>query len=254
MKEELEEGRFDKDGHYLFNKTNDATDNWLDNIDWIKIKKEADGGTSARKEKTLGDSDSEDSNDGESAKGAEKYDEGAKYKEILSMMNPKETVKKALQRLGVRISSAERWKRKKMGILDDSSEKVTRLTELANDILTNSGNMSIYEETYEAIEKKIKSLSGKNTDADFDMFGDDNVPDKPADDANAEEPLEEKLMWEFKWKQEDPDDKIFGPYNTEQMQNWVTEGYFKTGVFVRKCGAEDSKFYTSNRIDFELYL
>lgn len=253
MKEELEEGRFDKDGHYLFNKNKDATDNWLDNIDWVKIKGEAEPKPS-KENKTLGDLDSEDSQDGDS-KPVVRFDEARKYKEMLVMMQPKETVKRALQRLGVRISSAERLKRKKMGIVDDSSEKVTKLTELANEILTNSGNMSVYEETYEVIEKKIKSAAGISSSADFDMFGDENVPEKMEQGSQeAEEtPLEAQLMWEYKWKQEDGDDKIFGPYNTEQMQNWVGEGYFKEGVFVRKHGQE-TKFYTSNRIDFELYL
>lgn len=257
MKEELEEGRFDKDGHYLFNKNKDATDNWLDNIDWIKVKSEAEPSTSKTKEKTLGDSsDSEDeSKDGPAAKAEVKFDECAKYKEMLTMMQPKETVKRALQRLGVRISSAERWKRKKMGLVDDSS-KVTQLTEIANEILTNTGNMSVYEETYEAIEKKIKSLSGMTTAAELDMFGDfDGKEQEKMDEGGTEEAAaEEKLMWEFKWKQEDGDEKIFGPYDTEQMQNWVGEGYFKEGVFVRKVGALEPKFYTSNRIDFELYL
>lgn len=259
MKEELEEGRFDKDGHYLFNKNKDATDNWLDNIDWVKVKGDGKAPVKERKskeERTLGDSDSSDDDEG-AAEDAVKYDECSKYKEILSMMQPKETVKRALQRLGVRISSAERWKRKKMGIVDDSSEKVTQLTELANEILTNSGNMNVYEETYEAIDKKIKSLSGVAAAAEFDMFGDEKESEKmqEGEEANSvtEAGTEEKLMWEYKWKQEDGEDKIFGPYGTEQMQQWVEEGYFKEGVFARKVGQE-TNFYTSNRIDFELYL
>lgn len=38
MKEELEEGHFDKEGHYLWNKEKEIRDNWLDNIDWVKVK------------------------------------------------------------------------------------------------------------------------------------------------------------------------------------------------------------------------
>lgn len=37
MKEELEEGHFDADGHYQFHKDADIKDNWLDNIDWVKV-------------------------------------------------------------------------------------------------------------------------------------------------------------------------------------------------------------------------
>lgn len=251
MKEELEEGRFDKDGHYLFNKNKDISDNWLDNIDWVKVKSETDG---TGQKKTLGEEDSDDSQDDLLKP---KFDEKVKYKEMLAMMNPKETVKRALQRLGVRISSAERWKRKKMGLVDDSSEKVTKLTELANEILTNTGNMDVYEETYEAIEKRLKESSGMTTAAELDMYDDnfDTQEQKKMDhgEEEAEQQAGNTLMWEYKWKQEDGDEKIFGPYGTEQMQNWVGEGYFKDGVFVRKVGQE-TKFYSSNRIDFELYL
>lgn len=37
MKEELEEGHFDAEGHYQWNKDNDIKDNWLDNLDWVKV-------------------------------------------------------------------------------------------------------------------------------------------------------------------------------------------------------------------------
>jgi len=39
MKEELEEGHFDKDGHYLWKKEKQVRDNWLDNIDWVQVNK-----------------------------------------------------------------------------------------------------------------------------------------------------------------------------------------------------------------------
>lgn len=37
MKEELEEGHFDKEGHYLWKKEKQIRDNWLDNIDWVQV-------------------------------------------------------------------------------------------------------------------------------------------------------------------------------------------------------------------------
>lgn len=37
MKEELEEGHFDAEGHFQWNKDNDIKDNWLDNLDWVKV-------------------------------------------------------------------------------------------------------------------------------------------------------------------------------------------------------------------------
>lgn len=37
MKEELEEGHFDREGHFQWNKDKEIKDNWLDNIDWVKV-------------------------------------------------------------------------------------------------------------------------------------------------------------------------------------------------------------------------
>lgn len=49
-------------------------------------------------------------------------------------------------------------KRKKAGLLD-SNKEVTELTELADKVLSKTGNMDIYEETYEAIHKKVSNYS-----------------------------------------------------------------------------------------------
>lgn len=74
-------------------------------------------------------------------------------------MEPKESISKALRRLGgnKRLSTAERWKMKKAGLSIDggSSLKVIRLTELANQILTANGNMDVYQETYEQISQIV---------------------------------------------------------------------------------------------------
>lgn len=121
--------------------------------------------------------------------------------------------------------------------------------------------MDIYQETYEKINTAISKHDRKNDDADLDMYADDfdqkeknvlgqNKPDGGKSEKDEEDEQKE-VRWEFKWKQEDDD--ISGPHSTAQMQKWSEEGYFKTGVWVRKHG-EDSQFYTSNRIDFELYM
>lgn len=38
---------------------------------------------------------------------------------------------------------------------DPNSVSITKLTELANELLTRTGNMDIYQETYEQIKKKV---------------------------------------------------------------------------------------------------
>lgn len=139
------------------------------------------------------------------------------------------------------------------------------------------GNMNVYEETFEEISGKFASkLKGGgnfslsntnktvNTNDELDMYADDfdlKLQKQMTGDSNGEsskqnEPTElgmddSKLTWEFKWKLED--NECHGPYSTDQMYKWSLDGYFKDGVFVKKCGTE-TQFNSSNRVDFELFL
>ncbi|XP_050681401.1 CD2 antigen cytoplasmic tail-binding protein 2 homolog [Leptidea sinapis] len=262
MKEELEEGHFDGQGHYHWKKEKEIKDSWLDNIDWVKVKGRPEDKYKVHKvDENKGILDDTDSEDEETE---ETFDLISNYKEILEHMKPKETIAKTLQRIGAKsnISSAERWKRKKMGIIDNDSKLVTRVTELANQILTKTGNMDIYQESYETINTLISKNNKKNSAAELDMYADDfdqkekqSMNDNSAGTSQGvfevENKSNEEVKWEFKWSQESSE--ISGPHSTHQMNKWASDGYFKTGVWVRKHG-EDSQFYSSNRMDFELYM
>ncbi|XP_019871179.2 CD2 antigen cytoplasmic tail-binding protein 2 homolog [Aethina tumida] len=263
MKEEMEEGHFDKQGHFIWSNEKEIKDNWLDNIDWQQIKSNASFKDKYNIDnKGLGD-DSESDSEPEPD-----FDEFGTYKKIIGYMKPKETINKAIKRLSgdlMKLSSLERLKRKKAGTLN-SNEDVTNLTELANSVLSKLGNMDVYQETFEQIQAKINmhERKGKAKEPELDMYADDfdtkeqekmaagpsNVESSSSMDTEVNPPQE--LRWEFKWKAEDDDKDIQGPYTTAQMVKWAKENHFKTGVLVRKCG-ESSNFYSSNRIDFELY-
>lgn len=230
---------------------------------------------------------SDDSDDEADAK-EDQFDVIAAYRRILELMKPGETIKRSLQRLGgksAKMSSAERWKLRKAGIVDPNAALVIEMTELTNGILTKMGNMDIYEETFEKITAKYAAKTKLSTTASstitsavddpLDMYADDfdtkekskivTIVPTTATDAElmgppapvkpisaAIEPIENEVMWEFKWKPDDED--IHGSFSSAQMQHWVEEGYFKDGVLVRKVGQENTQFNTSNRVDFELYL
>lgn len=277
MTEELEEGHFDGAGHFQWNKNTDIKDHWLDNLDSVKIREGGIGTNKAGPGDDSGDSDVEDSD------GKETFDAFDTYRRILEYMEPRETIKKALQRLGKKIekvSTQERFRRKKLGIVDANAQLVTELTELTNRVLTEMGNMDVYEETYEQIQNKYGSkLKGNSSvlggPSSSKANDDDNVLDMYADDFDTKEQKSiqketkgstegedvsasrsaegaaNEVTWEFKWKADDAD--IHGPFSSEHMLKWVNEGYFKDGVMVRKTGT-DSQFYTSNRVDFDLYI
>ncbi|XP_066593547.1 CD2 antigen cytoplasmic tail-binding protein 2 homolog [Prorops nasuta] len=280
MKEELEEGHFDKDGHYLWNKEKQIRDNWLDNIDWVQIKpsttnvKQKDEGSES---KGLAESGS-DSDEGPDIM----FDPTQLYRKILEFLQPTETVSKALCRLGKgkkRMTNAERWKKKKQAQSTDSAEdndtnshKIVKLTELANDLLTRTGNMDIYQETYEQIKRKVergeKSSHPLKQEAELDMYADDfdvkekskfnktNISTEQKSEEEEEiknnETEEDEVMWELKWSQDDGAE-IHGPHTTQQMLTWAKEGYFKSGAWVRRFGKQ-SQFYSAARMDFDLYL
>lgn len=188
-------------------------------------------------------------------------------------MKPKESINSALQRLNksrAKITTAQRWKLKKQGIVDESAETITKLTGLVNEILTRTGNMNAYELTYEQINHKISAMesekgAGPSKASELDMYADDfdekeksKITDKPVVTFKVpkgmdepEKDTEPKLMWEYKLTQ-DENDKILGPFTTEQMQTKADNGDFKESVFVRKVG--EGRFYSSARIDFDLYL
>ncbi|XP_058055197.1 CD2 antigen cytoplasmic tail-binding protein 2 homolog [Anopheles bellator] len=286
MKEEMEEGHFDADGHYLWKKTAEVKDHWLDNIDWVKLKNDPTYKERPAKGENRGLADSSDSED-DDAENTAKFDSIGTYRQMLELMEPKESVKRALQRLGkgtAKLTTAQRWKLKKAGQTpDEASAKITKLTALSNDILTNNGNMDVYEETFEMIQRKVSGAdrkahpqpeSGEKEPADeLDMYADDfdsrekskldgvtgqksdkvdttTAADRGEDDEDNKKG--KKLMWEYKEQQDT--ETVHGPFTTEQMQTYAEEGRFGNGAFVRKVDSDDARFYSAARIDFDLYL
>lgn len=276
MKEELEEGHFDQSGHYHFKKGDERhLDNWLDDVDWVKVKKDEAYRKKYNPTEEEYKSSSDDDDEDEGALNlVTRFDSLASFKEILSFMIPGESINKTLQRLNkskLNVSSAQRWKMKKQGIIDSASENITKITGLVNEILTKTGNMNAYELTYEQIQLKVrdsndKSEAGPSREPELDMYADDfdekektvlkepigksvtfAKPEavQPADDT------EPSLMWEYKLTQND-EDAVLGPFTTEQMSKKAESGDFKENVFVRKVG--DERFYSSARVDFDLYL
>ncbi|XP_017153522.1 CD2 antigen cytoplasmic tail-binding protein 2 homolog [Drosophila miranda] len=252
MREELEEGHFDKDGHYHWNVDTEIKDNWLDNIDWVKIEK----GDSKNGDQSLNTSDSS------IEPPANPFNLSMTLRKILEYLKEGESVQQALKRLGSQrpaVSTLERIKQKKAGFVDTKTQDILKLTELANEILLRTGNMNIYDETTESINSKLTDLpsTSKSTiDDEVDMYADDfdlkesqRFKARPTSSQTMTDSSE--VMWEFKWTQNN--DEIHGPFTTDKMLKWSKEKYFKNGVYARKCG-EKSNFYSSNRIDFELYL
>ncbi|KAG7505843.1 hypothetical protein JOB18_041247 [Solea senegalensis] len=299
LKEEMEEGHFDSEGNYFIKKEQQIRDNWLDNIDWVKVKeqpiKKKKKGLAAKRTRRTGDedeaeeekkreeqqADEEMEEEEEEAEPAEdplaSYTQHQLTEAVVELMLPGETVAAALRRLGglggrkkgkLREGSEPTEKAKR------DTEKLDRLTALA-DRLVGSGMFEIYQQTYEKLAYLMKSMTSKRRaveqkssngagddgddgkddgeEDELDMFADkfDETHGKNNED-EGDERVTDGVMWEYRWENKDGSE-IYGPFTSEQMQNWVDEGYFSSGVYCRRVDQEGSQFYNSKRLDFELY-
>lgn len=191
MKEEMEEGHFDKQGNYFLKKDADLKDAWLDNVDWKKIRR------TETAEKEAGEGDDHDDDDEDAH--LEDYTPSVigwkekipLYEEMISLMLPEENVFKAIKRLGGdqkgKTSSANRWKKKKQTEtangasgggggdgdangenMDSTSGKdqvqdaeaikkasMLRLTALADQLL-QSGDLGVYESSVEKLKHELE--------------------------------------------------------------------------------------------------
>ncbi|KAM6904914.1 CD2 antigen cytoplasmic tail-binding protein 2 isoform 1-T2 [Xenentodon cancila] len=292
LEEEMQEGHFDSEGNYFIKKEKQIRDNWLDNIDWVKVKeqpfKKKKKGLGAKRARRVGDEDEaeeEKQREERQADGDEEEEEEEKVEPaedplasytqyqlteaVIEILKPGETVAMALRRLG----GLERRKKRNLEKIEPKeeterdAEKLDKLTALA-DRLVGSGMFEIYQQTYEKLAYMMKSMSSKkpavgqessydNSDQEeeLDMFA-DKFDEKAGvkDDKGRKEDkrLSDEVMWEYRWDNEDNAD-VYGPFTSQQMQGWVDEGYFSSGVYCRRVDQEGSQFYNSRRIDFDLY-
>merc|ERR1712032_849583 len=248
LKEEQQEGSFSKDGNFVWNKKDEVKDAWLDDVDMQKVREK----TTEEKEAEEAAAEAED-------EAQANYSEFNNYKQMIELMRPGERGAKSLRRLGgghKAVSQSQRWKKKKAGTVEDPKEKenkeqMLKLTGIAYEILTRSGNMEIYEMTYEGILFKIKAEEEKKVGkkaAIPDNVDDDDALDMFADNLDGDaKKMEKKAPIE-----ETKDAELHGPHTSQKMLDWQESGFFDAGILVRKVGTEE--FRDSKRIDFELYV
>ncbi len=283
LKEEREEGDFSKDGDFIWKKTKDINDAWLDNIDWVKVKEVK------KAEQMRKDAEDEAEDEAEAA-----YNELAVYKSVLALLKPTETVAKAIRRLSGAAGGPGQQKivlqkqrkiaqklKKNQKLTEDEErfqkdrDDMTKLTGMADSILTRSGNMEIYEETYEKIAYRLKEAEAKHklatTEVPEDMEDDDALdmfadtfdgsskekatepPKVEAEEVKSTIDFDSEVKWEYKWDNKDGSE-IHGPHSSEEMLKWQENGFFDKGVFVRKVGDVGKEFLDGKRIDFDLYV
>lgn len=291
LDEEMQEGHFDSEGNYYVKKDEEIRDNWLDNIDWVKIReqptKRKKKGLAAKRRRRVGDEDEAEEEKQREEKQADSDEEEDMEEEkepvedplasfsqhqlteaVLELLLPGETVATGLRRLGGLGGRKKGKQREENGKAEETNrdtEKLDRLTALA-DRLVGSGVFEIYQQTYEKLAYTLKgksqqqsvgrSLNGEEEEDELDMFA-DKIDEKhsvkaPDKEDQDDETVSDEVMWEYKWDTEE-NSELYGPFSSQQMQGWVDEGYFKDGVYCRRIEQGSAQFYNSKRLDFDLY-
>ncbi|XP_069768981.1 CD2 antigen cytoplasmic tail-binding protein 2 isoform X2 [Narcine bancroftii] len=211
LEEEMEEGHFDSEGNYFLKKEAEIRDNWLDNIDWVRIKERP---TQRKKIPQMVEGPA---------------DVRTLLRGMVELMRPGETVAGALRRLGGlgRGPQAKRRRRSKEeeeGLGDRAS--LDTLTELA-DQMVGRGDFEIYQQTYEGLGYRLRKGEGRGgrldgTAPSIDMFAEQDEEGQQEIGSGADEgpcPVElPEVMWEYKWENKD-DAEIYGPFSSMQMKH-----------------------------------
>ncbi|XP_062518801.1 CD2 antigen cytoplasmic tail-binding protein 2-like [Corticium candelabrum] len=240
LDEEMEEGHFDADGHYIADKDAGAVeDGWLETVDWKEVHEKA----TERQLDTLGGEEDE-------VEQEEVVDRLNIVRGIVEMMKPGETVAKTLRRLGGSDKGkegrankrgkaydlfAEEFEKDETKDQSESKELMFRLTELA-DQLVQLGYDDIYGDTYEKLSYQLRQENDQ----------------KNSEGETVSAISSSEVLWQYKWQKNDTD--IHGPFSSSQMQEWMEKEYFKDGIWVKKIGDGNQEFYSSKRIDFSLYI
>ncbi|CAH8570721.1 unnamed protein product [Schistosoma haematobium] len=265
MKEELEEdGHFDSAGTFIFKKQVDARDNWLEDINWLEVKKN-------QEKNSLKDTSISDELGGKVLSKEEKL---ALYQELLSYLQPSETVLRSIRRMGAcsdtkkSASASQRWlqnKHPKTKTETGNPEGLIRVTELA-DQLVQGGDFDVYQKTFDDIKKLIECTKQFAADDELEVLG-QAFDEKQGDDKGGIKSTEEhdgtdhdgsnnntSVMWHLK-RSNKPNTEIEGPYTSEQLKVWLQDGTFNDddNILIRESTKSDGQFYNITRIDFDLY-
>ncbi|GAA5888219.1 hypothetical protein JCM6882_000326 [Rhodosporidiobolus microsporus] len=307
MKDELAEGRFSADGSYVANKDDPLAnhDAWLSGLSKRSIK--------AAKE----------AKDRMDARAKQREEEDAKNEEqltqlrddcligLLSLVRPGESPAKALTRLGnakkrADATAAAAKQDDNAMEVDDSAgpsstsassssasltpsaryaKKIERLTHLASTLLSSHGELEIYDETYEAIIKTLKSEGAVRRDwvppTDPDIEVEEREEREAKDKAAAEKAAAREAaggrsrvviarpgagasapaahtvtaQYFYRWKEAPPGqpaEQEFGPYDRPTFEAWIAGGYFgdpkeADRISVKKEGQEGWKSWREVR-------
>lgn len=211
LREEAEDGAFDKDGNYERNTKSDEDESWM--TAKTSERKRAKKAQALREKRE---------SEARRQKSQQFKDIAEALRLIVRLLEPAESPMEALARLAVKN------KRKRTVSEEEESRKqaVYSITEACSQLSDQGIN-----EVYDMSREMFLRLYARETGQEMDERG----LKRSYDDAGFQEDIH-KGEWEFRWK---GDETVNGPYSRELMADWK-EHHFNGDVVVRRVG--DSVF------------
>ncbi|KAK6456841.1 uncharacterized protein RJT20DRAFT_34865 [Scheffersomyces xylosifermentans] len=242
LRDEADEGRFDKDGNFIRQEEDDLTDaeeEWLNDYKKSDVKnaKKAQEMRERIEEKKLMDKSNDIMPIHELLTG------------LIDLLEVAETPMEALARL------APRKKNKKLSKngIDSDAEKLRKETVIKiTDFCDKLINDKYLNDTYDLSKEELMRIYKQETGVEFQQHArglkrsrDDEDPEDIEQDTLKKDIDYGEKIWEFKWVGEE---EVNGPYSSYEMEHWK-ETYFNNNVEVRKTGT--SEFFPVDSIKFQ---
>ncbi|KAI8806988.1 hypothetical protein BJ742DRAFT_814045 [Cladochytrium replicatum] len=224
MDQEMHEGGFDEDGHYVRKKDELAVhDKWLQGVSTDDIMKAK---IAHEKQEMLAAEEAERAE-------REALEPDQMLLRLLRYMNPGEKILETMRRLRPAKQPKQKKSKNAMSVdsapapQDDSAQKkaaIEDITALCGRMMA-LGDLSVYESTYEQIVRKLR-LS--------EVLPDHWMPGAPLPGDPVPGSDGSEVQWEYKWNKDA--EEAYGPFSTAQMKDWKSQGMFPADVVIRQTG------------------
>ncbi|TMW66482.1 hypothetical protein Poli38472_004247 [Pythium oligandrum] len=208
MEDENEEGHFDDNGNFIWNKEDKDVQEeaWLNDLSEEQIK-----AASAAKGRRVYREEQEE----------ETMTEDVANRTLATLLQSRETVLQALQRLGSKRAKSRGTKRKQgengatPAQTAEEKEQFNRITEAA-DFLLRTGEVDVYSQMKEEFISEEELLAQRRAQqTEREGKSEEDTPP-------TQQPTTNEVMWEYKTA----DGQIHGPFPTSTVIAWRQQGYF----------------------------
>lgn len=245
LREEAENGEFDKDMNYVRKATSDDEadeDFWMSNIKNSDIE-------NARKAQL---------NQQAAAINKHKTESTEKLLfDLITILEPAETPMEALARLAPKKTRRKAKNKQEVTLEDEQTRKQTvfTLTECCTQLLNGKGVSQIYDMTREEVMRLYKRETGdqfqdkrqKRTIEDVEES--EQVQQQQVQQEHQEHQEQQEQGWEYRWLDEEGGE-WHGPHTAYEMAYWK-DNYFDNNVEVRQVGHLQSQHVSVTQFDDE---